>query len=145
MTDSDDTMAAKRPTAQVDDDTVAAKTAPSSEAAETPEAFDFQEWLQGLTPMRAYYEFAGLTVTLQARTLEWLGDFAEAHKEGDPIEGDLMFLQAHIVEPEMTLDDLRVIYAQRQLECASMVRLARDIDVKPESQISPRFLRGASD
>ena len=145
MTDSDDdTMASKRPTAHVDDNTVAAKTAPASEA-ETPEAFVFQEWLQGLTPMRAYYEFAGLTVTLQARTLEWLGDFAEAHKEDDPIEGDLMFLQAHIVEPEMTLDDLRVIYAQRQLECASMVRLARDIDVKPESQISPRFLRGASD
>ena len=45
----------------------------------------------------------------------------------------------------LTLDDLRVIYAQRQLECASMVRLARDLDVKPESQISPRFLRGASD
>ncbi len=68
MTDSDDTMAAKRPTKPIDDDTVAAKTA--SVEVETPEAFDFQEWLQGLTPMRAYYEFAGLTVTLQARTLE---------------------------------------------------------------------------
>ena len=43
MTDSDDTMAAKRQTKPVDDDTVAAKTTPASVEAETPEAFDFQE------------------------------------------------------------------------------------------------------
>lgn len=41
MTDSDDTMAAKRPTKPVDDDTVAAKTA--SVEVETPETFNFQE------------------------------------------------------------------------------------------------------
>ena len=55
MTDSDDdTMASKRPTAHVDDDTVAAKTAPASEA-ETPEAFTISE-LKELNKKKVTYE-----------------------------------------------------------------------------------------
>ena len=142
MTDSDDTMAAKRPTKPVDDDTVAAKTAPASVEAETPEAFDFQEWLQGLAPAKAVYRFAGVEFQMQARTREWNTAREELLAEGaTTLEQNADYLAGHIVAPEVTVADIIAMHESAAPEVTEMLKLAVDLDNKPRALISPRFLR----
>lgn len=106
----------------------------------TPEGFDLEAWLSGLLPARAHYPLAGVTVVLQAKTMSWVEEFRKKHEGLDPQELDLRLLAEYIVEPELGVDELRVIRQTHGPEVAEMLSLAVDMTVKPRSQIQPRFL-----
>lgn len=125
-----------------------------TEKTETPEAeeldpaeFDLAEWLDGLEPLKAEYPLGnGRTITVQARTPDWIDAFREQSEaeELDVRESDLRWLTEHIVG-DVTVEQVRKLREMRGNDYVQLIELAMSLYTQPERQVTARFLPGASD
>jgi len=130
---------------KIDDDSVAGDDV--SVAGPTPEEFDFASWLEGAAPATAQYKVDDrLTFHLEARTADWREALEKEHDGNTESEGfNLAFIAGHIVAPKVTVDDLRRFRKTHGPELNELAGVLVALDVRPRSQIQPRFLPDASD
>lgn len=132
------------------DESLADETAPETEDGAGPEEWDFAEWLDGLAPLTATYPLPnGKTFILQARTRDWLRENGLLLAEGEEVRDDLAarMVAAHIVKPSGVTAERVAKMAETPGYMPIIVELAELcmlLDFRPQ-QITPRFLRGASD